>query len=190
MKYVSIDIETTGLDPFQSQILEIGAVVDPGDGTSTDKLPVFHCYIVHDIIFGQAYALSMHPTILRRIATQEEGYTYLRPEEVAPAFDRFLAENYYESKGEEFGLDKRVNAAGKNFAGFDLQFLKQLPEWDDFIQIRHRVIDPAMLYWQPGDTRLPDTKECKKRAGLTGDVAHTAVEDAFDVVALVRMKMG
>lgn len=189
MKYVSIDIETTGLDPFQSQILEIGAVIDLSSDVSTDKLPTFHCYIVHDIIFGQAYALSMHPTILRRIATQEDGYTYLRAEEVAPAFDRFLAENYYEKKADG-AIDKRVNAAGKNFAGFDLQFLKQLPEWDDFIQIRHRVIDPAMLYWEPGDTRLPDTKECKKRAGLDGDVAHTALEDAFDVVALIRMKRG
>jgi len=38
----------------------------------------FDCYVDHGLILGEQYAVSMHPTILRRIATHEEGYTYLQ----------------------------------------------------------------------------------------------------------------
>ena len=41
----------------------------------------------------------------------------------------------------------------------------------------------------PGDTEPPNTKTCMERAGLPGDVAHTAVEDARVVIQLVRLAM-
>ena len=69
--YVSIDIETTGLNPMECQILEVGAVID--DGRALENLPQFHCYVLHQQIVGSAFALSMHPTILRRIANPGRG---------------------------------------------------------------------------------------------------------------------
>ena len=51
MPYVSIDIETTGLDPETCQILEIGAVFDNWTLPIRD-LPTFHCYVVHKQIVG------------------------------------------------------------------------------------------------------------------------------------------
>ena len=157
--YVSIDIETTGLNPENCQVLEIGAVID--DGTT----PMANC-----------------PTILRRIATHGEGYTYLQPWEVATRFRDFLKQHGLDPENE------KVFVAGKNYASFDARFLRKLTNWDKHIKTHHRILDPAGLYWQPeiDDVELPNTKTCMERAGISGEVAHTAVEDAQMVVHLIR----
>jgi len=183
MKYVSIDLETTGLDPETCDIIEIGAVIDDlSDPSIKAWLPQFHAYVVKENYQGEPYALSMHPEIFKRIATRAEGYQYLAPEEVGKAFFEFLKEN---------GLEGTITAAGKNFASFDAKFLKKLPEFEEWVKIRHRVIDPAMLYWKPEEdgTTLPGTSKCMERAGLSGVVAHTALEDALVVVDLIRRKI-
>jgi DNA polymerase III epsilon subunit-like protein len=179
--YVSIDIETTGLNPENCQILEIGAVIDDGT-TPIEDCPTFHCYIDHCLLLGESYALSMHPTILRRIATHEEGYTYLQSWEVATRFRDFLKEHGLDSENE------KVFVAGKNYASFDARFLAKLTNWDKHIKTHHRILDPAALYWQPDidGVQLPDTKTCMERAGIDGEVAHTAIEDAQMVVRLIR----
>lgn len=183
MKYVSIDLETSGLDPETCDIIEIGAVIDDLEVSRPIKgLPRFHAYVVKESYRGEPYALSMHPEIFKRIATRAEGYQYLAPEEVGKAFFEFLREN---------GLDGTITAAGKNFASFDAKFLKKLPDFEEEVKIRHRVIDPAMLYWKPEEdgTILPGTSLCMKRAGLKSVVAHTALEDAEVVVELIRRKL-
>jgi hypothetical protein len=78
--------------------------------------------------------------------------------------------------------------AGKNFSGFDKLFLAKMPNSRNFIdRIHHRVIDPASLYWEPfTDKELPSSKTCLERAGMSGVVAHTALEDAKMVVNLIR----
>lgn len=180
-KYLSIDIETTGLNPENCQILEIGAVIDDGT-TPIEDCPTFHCYVDHGLILGESFALSMHPTILCRIATHEEGYTYLQPWEVASQFRDFIKQYDLDSENE------KVFVAGKNFASFDARFLRKLTNWDKYIKTHHRILDPAALYWQPAidGAQLPDTKTCMERAGIDGEVAHTAVEDAIVVVRLIR----
>jgi len=72
---------------------------------------------------------------------------------------------------------------------FDLPFLKKkIKDWDK-ITFLHRVLDPAILYYQPGDKVLPDSKLCMERAGYGGEVAHTTLEDALMVVKLLRHKL-
>jgi len=181
MKYVSIDIETTGLNPGNCQVLEIGAVID--DGTiPIEDCSTFHCYVDHGLILGEPFAVSMHATILRRIATHEEGYTYLQPWEVATRFREFLKENGLDPENE------KVFVAGKNYASFDARFLSKITSWDKHVQVHHRILDPAAMYWQPeiDGVELPNTKTCMERAGISGEVAHTAVEDAQVVVRLIR----
>lgn len=176
--YVSIDIETTGLDFHRCDVLEIGMVVDDWV-TPVRDLPTFHCYVKHTELHGQPYAFSMHPEILRRIAIEEPGYQYLSEAEVGPAVAKWLDAN---------GIDsKNVTGAGKNFATFDLRFLERLVSFRHWVKFHHRVIDPAMLYWQPEiDETLPNMETCLKRAGITKRVGHKAVEDARDVVWLIR----
>jgi hypothetical protein len=84
----------------------------------------------------------------------------------------------------------KISIAGKNVGMFDMPFLnkKLKKRWGD-ITILHRVIDPAILYYMPGDKNLPDSATCLERAGMAGEVAHTALEDAIMVVKLVRHKL-
>ncbi len=177
MPYLSIDIETTGLDPETCQILEIGAVWEDWFSTLVD-LHTFHCYVVHKQIVGQPFALALNADTLRRIANpQETEGNFLAPSEVADRMAAWLA---------RCGAAETVTPAGKNFASFDRQFLKRLPDFEMKVRLHHRTLDPALLYWLRTDEKLPDSKTCYERAGMDPKVAHTALEDALAVVRLIR----
>ena len=157
-----IDIETTGLKPEYHQILEIGAKICDGV-TNVEKLPTFHCYMLHDEIVGEPYTLWLNSKILKRIADREEGYKYYEFGEVAITHLRdFLMRN-------GFKPDNKITIGGKNFGAFDLQFLKRLPCWN-LIKHRHRFVDPGMLWWNPevDGTEVPNLKTCMERAGISG----------------------
>lgn len=184
MPYLSIDIETTGLDPDTCQILEIGAVYD--DGRTVDVLPIYHRYVVHKLYVGDPFALALNEKILHRLSniTQEDWRCgqFIWPEEVADNFVRWLKDKCH------WNGKTGITPAGKNFSSFDLQFLQRLPRFKEEVKLNHRCIDPAILYFNPEtDDKLPDTKTCMERAGFKGNVAHTAVEDAQVVVKLVRL---
>jgi len=185
--YVSIDLETTGLDPYYCQILEFGAVIDDWH-SPVEELPRFHRYVKPEdenngqlYVYGQPYALALNAEILKRLVANDPNspVPVIFARDLGPQFRDWLVEH---------NLDpKRVNAAGKNFASFDLQFLRQCDRFAEFVTFRHRAIDPAMLFWRPDtDEGLPDTKNCLLRADLEGRVAHTAIEDCIGVIQLIR----
>ena len=54
MRYVSIDLETTGLDAINNDIIEFGAVLDDlADMKPLEELPRFHAYICKEEYRGQ-----------------------------------------------------------------------------------------------------------------------------------------
>jgi hypothetical protein len=79
------------------------------------------------------------------------------------------------------------NVAGKNFGTFDKLFLQELPWWQKLIRTRQRVLDPAILMvdWK-NDKSLPNLTTCKERADIQGIVTHNALEDAWDVIEVLR----
>jgi DNA polymerase III epsilon subunit-like protein len=194
MKYVSIDLETTGLNPKTSDIIEFGAVLDDLENPRPiEELPRFHCYVIPtprpkgSYYIGEPYALSMHSAIFRKIANRDEGYNYYGVDLIMYYFRDFLCHNGYtmNAKGRLV-----INIAGKNAAMFDVPFLKEhISNWQG-VEFSHRVLDPAMLFLKISDNRLPDGETCKKRAGLEGLVSHTAIEDAIMVIRLLRKGYG
>ena len=187
MKYVSLDIETTGLTPKTCYVLEIGALIeDTEHPLPRNELPTFHAYIWKETYQGEPYALAMNAHIFTKILElRKSGDPSLwildGVSGVSRPFGQFLANNFN---------GKRAVVAGKNVSGFDLPFLTEcIPGWAAVATFHHRVIDPGMMYFNPlTDMVPPDLKECKKRAGLSELVTHEALDDAWDVIQLVRAK--
>lgn len=192
MRYISLDIETTSLNPQDGDVLEIGAIVeDTTNYRPRAELPAFHCYVNKENYRGNIFALAMNAHIFKKILELrkpdgdgifrgKKEASLLSPESVAKFFLKFLKDHNC--------LDTKLVIAGKNVAGFDLPFLNVcIPDWQ-YIKFHHRVIDPGMLYFNAHtDNVPPDLKECKKRAGLPEVVTHEALDDAWDVIQLVRV---
>ena len=187
MIYASCDLETTGLDRVNHDIVEFGCVLDDLSKPEVpiNELPVFHRYNILETYTGSPYALSMHPTIFRRIATKEEGYQYCYNGKLGKEFYDFLKKNKAGSVDEHGKV--HMTFAGKNFASFDLPFIQNHTDIENHkIKIKHRCIDPGSLFLTSEDDECPGTEECLRRAALPTEVDHTAVEDAKDVIRLIR----
>jgi hypothetical protein len=199
MKIVSIDIETTGLDHNTCQILQVGAVIeDTVKIPALKDLPRFSCIVEHPIYTGQPFALNMNNWIIKILASLEtatkEQRIQIRQDNrimgeglVANALWLFLTANGIKPNPDSKSDQVQITVAGKNFGTFDKPFLEALPNWSSKIQVKQRIIDPAILYvnWLE-DENLPNLNECMKRGGITGEVTHDAVQDALDVIKVLR----
>jgi oligoribonuclease len=221
MKYISIDIETTGLDAEFNQILSIGAVIeDTLNQLPFEELPKFHAVIKRESVYGSIFALNLNRDLIQAMKDYSEARTqelkdeieesfgakFYEEDEVVEALYQFCYRNGLVPFDPDF-LNKQIkvvdgiaypilksnmiktylNCAGKNFAGFDKKFLEKLPRWKQVFSIRSRVLDPGILFvdWI-NDESIPSLDQCKQRAGIDGVVTHNAVEDAMDVVMLLR----
>jgi len=193
MQYISIDIETTGLNPIEHDIIEFAAIIDEiGSNKPIEKLPKFHRYIKKDSSYiCDAKAIAMHPKIFEKLAEKDESCVFI--EDLMYAFGNFLQNN--EVFPNKYG-QIIINVAGKNFGSFDYQFLlEKIPEghWNN-ISFRQRFIDPSILYLTDDDIFLPDLKTCVERMNeKTGQSfawnPHTAIDDAMQIVRLMRHKI-
>ena len=182
MKYVSIDIETTGL-AFNSQILQIGlAIEDTNNIRPIKELPTKTIWINHDKLTVEAGALKLHSMTgfwEKYFKASKTNY-----HEVVESILLFLT--HYKS-GELVDGIYKFNVAGKNYNSFDRVFLEKLTNWTNTLYARRRALDPAMMYidWFR-DLKLPNQDLCLKRAGIDETVSHDALEDAIQVVKLLR----
>ena len=193
MRIVSIDLETTGLDPDTCEIVEFAAVLDNGDGIPIGDLDTFRFRVKKLAYTGEAYALSMHCELFKTIAAapiDELSPNDLvgKPHMLGRCFRRWLVAKLLPTHN--------FNVVGKNFANFDARFLNRLESSRDCFQWNHRVLDVASMYAHRNDDAAPGTQECINRARrskpfrdeyetLIGK-AHTATFDAQMVVALTR----
>lgn len=218
MKYISIDIETTGLDSERHEILSIGAILeDTTKKLPKDECPKFYAIIPRNEITGSPVAMQMNAQLIDDIAEFKkknpklvDNKCFMEEDMVAKNFYDWLytngivgernsinvqMRNIMGDDGEmhrvpEFGKNSkniRINVAGKNFGTFDKLFLQKLPWWKKLISMNQRILDPAILFvdWD-NDFTLPNLKECKDRANINGIVTHNALDDAWDVVELLR----
>ena len=179
-KYISVDIETTGLDPSTCQIIEFAAVIDDFSTLKTksiDELPSISFKIEHDLYKGQSYALWLNSGIFEEIINTNG--VIVKEDQVIPLFSQFL-DSFY-------GTDT-INFTGKNFASFDLQFINKLANFSSLRRYHHRILDVGSLYFDPfKDKVLPDTKACIDRAGLEiPESNHRALDDAKIIIKLIR----
>lgn len=223
MRYISVDIETTGLDSERYDVLSIGAIIeDTNSKLPYEELPKFHAAIKRQEITGSPFAINMNRDLIEAIVRyqsaedQDEkndlvnmtGMWFLNEDEVVEQFYYFLYVNGM-TQSEPVGVNQGqttidwcgkkipainrstkpayITVAGKNFGTFDKLFLEKLPRWKQLVRTRSRLIDPSVLFvdWK-NDNDLPSLNTCKERAGVGGAVTHDALEDAWDVIQVMR----
>lgn len=184
MKYISLDLETSSLQPSPDHILQVSMVVEDTEQPEVpvEDLPHFTCFVNHADIKGQAYALGMNGWILDIISGRKENTTDYPIYAADERHRDYWIDHALEFLDHHFSTAK-ITVAGKNVAGFDIPFLtKELSR-----HFRHRVLDPGPLFvdWAK-DESVPDFKTCKERAGMSGEVVHCAREDAMEVITMLR----
>lgn len=221
MIYISVDVETTGLEKDRYQILSIGAILeDTTKKLGFEEIPKFHAAILHNEITGSPFAINMNSKIIEAVAqyqnaedqdekndlVQMTGMQFYQEDQVVEGFYRWIFDNGLVDfdpllvdqmvkieNGKSYpALTSKmkpvtINVAGKNFASFDKHFLERLPRWKQVIRVRQRIIDPSVIFtsWNE-DKAIPSLYECKQRAKIQGIVTHDALEDAWDVIQLLR----
>jgi len=178
MKYVSLDIETTDTIPYHANILMLSMIVEDSEKSNIplDQLPHFTCFVKQrEPIEGSHYALAMNSWILDILSGRNKKIPY-------PIYDPVQYVHYALSFLEDhFGKD-RVTVAGKNVAGFDLQFLPGKLK----SKFRHRCIDPGSVFIDWSQKSPLSLGELNSNILNKNTVAHDAREDALDVIALLR----
>jgi len=222
MKYLSCDIESSGIDPEQDQILSIGIVIeDTKNRLPIKDLPFLHLILDRDRIQGNTFAINMNKDLIAKInkykSLDEDGIielgdtnneVFVKEFEVVHEIFEFLSIHNMLDRGinsspfGDFGKMKNGNwvssitnatpittltVAGKNVSGFDIPFIKTLPNINEVFKFHQRTIDPAILYmdWE-NDEVLPNLQNCMGRAGVEGEVTHSAIQDAIDIIKVLR----
>ena len=104
MKYVSIDIETTGLSPENHSILSVGAIIEDTElKLPYDEIPKFHAILIQREITGSPFAINMNQGIISLISDYINGneevkkqldsrpdYIFCEPSEVSKKLFDFL----------------------------------------------------------------------------------------------------
>lgn len=169
MNYLSLDIETTGLDKEKCQILQIAAVYMSG-GKEVARV---NLYINQIIRYGEPVALAMNAKTLSKIA--EKGPDVYSEFDARACFRTFINS----LPGE------KIVVAGKNVATFDLPFLTTNQFYTE--RFSYRVMDIGPLY-APEFGYIPSISEINKLLGRP-PVSHDALEDCLDVVAAIEAKV-
>jgi oligoribonuclease (3'-5' exoribonuclease) len=167
--YLSIDIETTGLDVARSQVLQVAAVYD--DGGPIESLKKIDILVnPGPITYGEPFALQMNAGLLKRIAAGEAKH---------------LEDAQYTLRNWLLQFGTKIPVAGKNAAGFDIPILRNNGFPTEFFS--HRVIDAGSVYFTKFGYS-PSFSELNKYLGRP-PVTHDALSDCFDVVHAIRAAM-
>lgn len=191
MKLAICDIETTGLDYHNMDIVSVAMMIMETDRKTTiDKIPRRLWFVrpLFNTFTGDPYALSMHADAFSIIAGKmdlPQGARLVDEDVLTGEIADFLDENDTHMDVES---DSRFTYCGKNFGSFDLQFLRHLENYAEILEERfaHRILDVGSLFTLKTDDVMPNLNECLRRAGYQKTVDHTALGDCRDVVRCLK----
>ena len=194
MKYLSLDLETTGTNPNKHKILQIGCVFeDTYYMKPIHQLPALDIIINNKNISGNVGALSMNANLIK-IINEGKDSRLMTEEDAKKAFVGFLIANGFPPGTHD--KPTKITCCGKNFSSFDLQFLKIFFNTqhntfnvnEKFYTFSHKNIDigSRMIDFNQ-DEEIPGTIDCAKRADIENpSYTHDAVDDAKLMIEILR----
>lgn len=200
--YISLDVESTGLEPQNGhELLSLGMVFDDGRAdTQVEDMPKIHIGIKpeRDLI-GSPYALAMNSKLIGVLSGYDkepiEGMKILNNKEALQAVATFIqnATEYVVKFDEANKLrPEPIQVLAKNGSKLDIPMMNY--HFSTYVEelnldwfsrmISHRVMDLGSMY-APMYGRNPSlsliNKELKRKP-----VSHNALEDAIDNVVAYR----
>jgi len=186
MKYLTIDIVTTGDDIFKNQIIEIGAVIDDlSKPIPIDEIPKFHYYIDNHMINGTPdKLLSLHKQLII-ISEKKDKYPIINSSEVIDFFHNWLIDNSVilsQCPMYTLAIDghKKINFLYRDLLNTKCDFKK------DYY---YDIFNPMILFCDPKNQKIPtvnetllETKNYKKRKN------NNILDNVYDIVRLMRFK--
>jgi len=168
MFVMSIDVETTGLDPVTSDLLSVGCVIFNSTNPEYKELFSHEWCVYHTHLKGHPRALTMNHEL---VSKADDTLTRFPIDVISQDLLNIFAT-----------YPNRITFAGKNFLSFDELFLKAyLPDWEAIRKYSgRRVLDPGSMFARPFDDAPPILEECCARAGVEYEAAkaHDALYDA------------
>jgi DNA polymerase III alpha subunit (gram-positive type) len=170
--YLSIDVETTGLDRSFSHVVQLAAIYD--NGKAVGDLPTFNRLIRWPVLkHCEEYALNMNRDLIQSAFLEKASLVRT----VAADFADWL---------NEIQPGGKFTPAGKNVDGFDLVVLRNPINDFKLDRLNRRCLDPGSMYAEDFD-HIPSLDEINKLIGR-GKVSHDALDDCWDVVYAIRHK--
>lgn len=200
MKYVSLDIETTGLKHDSLNVLSVALVIEDSENElPLEELPALKIIFLHDPVKYEDTAVAMNAKLFAARALlkghlKPDKIVGLVGEDVAKgALDLFasykkaenwaIAERLIKDFLNDNSIDDTPHMAGKNVGSFDWNFLPATVQQ----LFSGEFLDPGNMYKRPGDRSRPSMATCSERAGISTYVAHDAYKDCLQVIELIRL---
>lgn len=168
--FIILDIETTGLEVGRCQLLEIGAIYV--DNLSNKAFDTFRVLVKWDVLTH--VEPSAIPMVEKWNAAMRTEKNVMGGTPAVTAFSSWGAKRFNNEK---------VRLAGKNLASFDIPVLQN---YGLHINHSHRILDVGSMYFKEFGY-VPSLGEINKLTGRA-EVAHSALEDCFDVLAAIKYK--
>lgn len=180
MKYLSIDIEATGLDE-QCHIIEYAMVPFDAQTLTLERSLTFHCFVQCPPF--EKLRPTLHPWVIEHNQTliekaNKEGKTLSE-------FKSQLSQYFSSAKVRQYFNDEKIVLFGKSLNAIDLPFLTRDLGWDFMRQVfHHKTLDLSSFAYGLIDLGiLPigyDSSSQLMKFLQMGPVAHTALEDAIN----------
>lgn len=214
MKYVIFHFRTGGFNSYEHSIIEVAAIIeDTKNKLDFETIPKYRTLIYNEIYKGDPLALYLNRDTLKEIndAIKNNLNTIVHLDMLALDLYTWLSKhidthiddsNYmqdFNSFGKNYsseGIIKSnkkpkllINVGGKNFGVLQHRFLRRIPNINEYISLNHRFIDPAILFFESSDDSLPNTEQCKTRAGITTPNGVSSLHECWDVINMLRNKL-
>jgi oligoribonuclease (3'-5' exoribonuclease) len=201
MKFISLDLETTGLNPSTDQIIQFAAIMVDTE-QPMEMWPAINLLVHHERYAGEAFALQMNQKILHKIATAKDfdfvvgnspqaGFMlgsspFPEPKHVYVE-SLWLTYSSFIHHYTNIPISRQKNVyAGFNIGCFDMQFLFNhiSQSWGN----HHRYLEVSPLYMgmKKNNNKVPSSSEVVRDL-LGEEVSHDALQDALQAAKCAKI---
>ena len=188
MKYLSFDLESTGLEE-NDFIIEFGMIPFCTEKKILEESLAFHCFVQCPPF--EELKPSLNPWVVKhnQKLIEKAHLQGLALEQFKKELEAYLTSK----KVQNYFRQEKITLFGKSLSAIDLPFLNRDLGWSWVRQyFQHRQLDLSSIAYHLVDQKILP-QECQQGSSLSqhlgfGEVAHTALEDARNT-ALMYLKI-